>query len=171
LDGSHQFHELHTPNQRPALNWWNAQQDLEVGSDIDSYVATATVKTVFDPCPAGFCVPTNNLFVYFESLGNAALSIEESIPGRTLTDGESSVFFPFIGYRYNTDDGTVTRVSDVANAYYASSTCISSWDYYTYYKAFDFQISLLDKSPSSAHPYFNILDCCLALPVRAVVEE
>ena len=171
LNGSYNFHKLSTPNKSPALNWWNAQQDLEEGSDITANVATATVKTVFDPCPAGFCVPTNNLFVYFESLEKKALSIEESIPGRTLTDGESSVFFPFIGYRYNTDDGTVTRVSDVDKAYYASSTCISSWDYYTYYKAFDFQISLLDKSPSSAHPYYNILECCLALPVRAVVEE
>jgi len=172
LNGSYNFHKLCTPNQNPALNWWNAQQqDLEAGSDIYTNVATATVKTVFDPCPAGFCVPTNNLFVYFESLEKKALSIVESIPGRTLTDGESSVFFPFIGYRYNTDDGTVTRVSDVDKAYYASSTCISSTDYFSYYRAFDFQISLLDKYPSSANPYYNILECCLALPVRAVVEE
>ena len=172
LNGSHTFHELHTPNQSPALNWWNAQQDLEDDSSIMPNVATATVKTVFDPCPAGFCVPTSNLFVYFESLGKKALSIEESIPGRTLTDGESSVFFPFIGYRLNTNDGTVTRVSNVDQAYYASSTCKSSWDYITYYKASDFQISLLEPNkPSSAEPYSNILDCCFALPVRAVVEE
>ena len=172
LNGSYYFHKLSTPNQNPALNWWNAQQDLEVGSNITPNVATATVKTVFDPCPAGFCVPTNNLFVYFESLGNNALSIEESIPGRTLTDGESSVFFPFIGYRLNTADGTVTRVSSVDQAYYASSTCKSSTNYDTYYVAYDFQIYLLDrKDPSSAHPSSSSLNCCFALPVRAVAEE
>ena len=172
LNGSYDFHQLRTPNQSPALNWWNAQQDLEVGSNTTPNVATATVKTVFDPCPAGFCVPTNNLFVYFGKLDKKALSIEESIPGRTLTVGESSVFFPFIGYRFNTNDGTVTRVSSVNQAYYASSTCNSSTNYSTYYQASDFQIYLLDlKDPSSAKTFSSALNCCLALPVRAVAEE
>ena len=40
-------------------NMWDAQQ-TSTGDNI----STATVKTVYDPCPPGFCVPTGNLYKY-----------------------------------------------------------------------------------------------------------
>ena len=167
LNGSYYFHELYTPNQSPAMNWWDAQQNVEPTYNIsEKNIATATVKTVYDPCPAGFCVPTNNLFVYFGNLGKNALSTEESIPGRTLTDGESSVFFPFIGFRDNIHDVTVTKVRNVDKAYYSSATGISNSSYNTYYRAADFQIS-----GNPPEPYTSLINHCHALPVRAVAEE
>lgn len=43
-------------------NMWDAQNTLT------DNVKTATKKTIYDPCPPGFCVPTDNLY-YF--IGNA----------------------------------------------------------------------------------------------------
>ena len=39
-------------------NMWDAQQTGTAN------ITTATVKTVYDPCPAGFCVPTGNLYCF-----------------------------------------------------------------------------------------------------------
>ena len=43
-------------------NMWDAQQT----SDAEN-TAAATVKTVYDPCPPGFCVPTSGLYNYIGS--------------------------------------------------------------------------------------------------------
>ncbi len=43
-------------------NMWDAQQTGYGETNRD--IKTATVKTVYDPCPAGFCVPSYNLFYY-----------------------------------------------------------------------------------------------------------
>ena len=39
-------------------NMWDAQNTAT------DNVTTATKKTVYDPCPPGFCVPTGNLYKY-----------------------------------------------------------------------------------------------------------
>ena len=44
-------------------NMWDAQNTATWN------VATATVKTIYDPCPPGFCVPTGNLYFY---IGNGS---------------------------------------------------------------------------------------------------
>ena len=45
-------------------NMWDAQQTAT------GNITTATVKTVYDPCPAGFCVPTSNLFHFMGNGGS-----------------------------------------------------------------------------------------------------
>jgi hypothetical protein len=58
-------HYLNTSTFGPCntqyYNMWDAQQ-TSTGD-----IATATVKTVYDPSPAGFCVPTGNLYDYIKN--------------------------------------------------------------------------------------------------------
>jgi hypothetical protein len=72
-------------------NMWDAQQT----SDAEN-TATATVKTVYDPCPPGFCVPTSGLYKYIGSQ-----TIPEFRNGCTYND----VFFPASGYRGSSSGG------------------------------------------------------------------
>ena len=69
-------------------NMWDAQQ---TSNDI---AAAATVKTVYDPCPPGFCVPTSGLYNYIGS---------QTVPGTDYTF--SGVFFPASGTRGGSSGG------------------------------------------------------------------
>jgi hypothetical protein len=69
-------------------NMWDAQQ---TSTDI---AAAATVKTVYDPCPPGFCVPTIGLYNYIKSQTVPTWDTGYTYPA---TNG---VFFPASGYRY-----------------------------------------------------------------------
>ena len=66
-------------------NMWDAQQTSN-----DENTAAATVKTVYDPCPPGFCVPTSGLYNYIGSQ-----TVTEFNKGYTY----SGVFFPASGGR------------------------------------------------------------------------
>ena len=63
------------PHSGSAYNYWDMNQ-TSTGN-----IATATVKTIYDPCPPGFCVPTGNLWYYF---GNG------SPTGRTMSTWDST---------------------------------------------------------------------------------
>ena len=77
-------------------NMWDAQQ-----TGTTNNTATATVKTVYDPCPAGFCVPTSGLYYYIKGQTRP----EQWSPGYTY----SGVFFPASGFR-STQGGVTTGV-------------------------------------------------------------
>jgi hypothetical protein len=83
------------PNTSIAYNLWDAQQTSNYKNN-----ATATMKTVYDPCPAGFCVPTGNLYYYIES-GGVTSVWDGTNNGRNLTSVTPNVFFPASGYRYS----------------------------------------------------------------------
>jgi hypothetical protein len=105
-------------------NLWNAQ----TGSTED--VSTATVKTVYDPCPPGFCVPTDNLYSYFGSLtvvkfpwddermGRIYTLTTETTEGNTVTTTTTpTVFFPAQGKRdYRNQMVDVDRISSFWSA-------------------------------------------------------
>ena len=105
-------------------NLWNAQ----TGSTED--VSTATVKTVYDPCPPGFCVPTDNLYSYFGSLtvvkfpwndermGRIYTLTTETIEGTNVTTTTTpTVFFPAQGKRdYREQMVDVDRISSFWSA-------------------------------------------------------
>ena len=69
-------------------NMWDAQQTSN-----DENTAAATVKTVYDPCPPGFCVPTSGLYNYIKSQNIPTWNTGYTYPA---TNG---VFFPASGYR------------------------------------------------------------------------
>ena len=85
------------PNTSTAYNLWDAQQ---TGSD---NITTATKKTVYDPSPAGFCVPTGNLYYYFgDGEKNRSISTWDSTNnGATWNLGitGNALFFPASGRR------------------------------------------------------------------------
>ena len=58
---------------------WDAQQ-----TSTSDNIATPTVKTVYDPSPAGFCVPTGNLYYYVKN-GGVTFGWDDTNKGRTLT--------------------------------------------------------------------------------------
>lgn len=45
-----------------SFNFWDINRNT--ASSSGSTTTTPTIKTVYDPCPPGFCIPTDNLFFY-----------------------------------------------------------------------------------------------------------
>jgi hypothetical protein len=105
----------------------------------------ATVKTVYDPCPPGFCVPTSGLYYYIKSQTRPTFSA-----GYTY----SGIFFPASGYRYN-GSGVLSDVG--SNGYYWSATP----NYGTYGRSFYF-----NSSSWNLNYYYRTGGS----PVRAVAE-
>ena len=72
-------------------NMWDAQNTAT------DNVTSATKKTVYDPCPPGFCVPTGNLYSYANDQGGST-TWDGTNKGRTW----QGIFFPASGSRSRT---------------------------------------------------------------------
>jgi len=79
---------------------WDAQN-----TSVDN-VTSATKKTIYDPCPPGFCVPTGNLWYYFggniypSNTSNRSDSNWDSTNnGKTWTLNGASIYFPAVSIR------------------------------------------------------------------------
>ncbi len=97
-------------------NMWNAQ----TGSSQN--VSSATVKTVYDPCPPGFCVPTDNLYKYVVSVGTSNFGWNDDRKGFILKTSTAKVLFPFLGKREDTEKAEEVDI----DGYYWSATGDSS---------------------------------------------
>ena len=110
-------HYYNSSNNGPCnttyYNMWDAQ------NTVNGNVTSATKKTVYDPSPAGFCVPTGNLF-YFMGNGsssrpmttswdytNKGATWDNSVVASSIS-GEA-LWFPASGYRYYSS-GTLSTV-------------------------------------------------------------
>ena len=103
-----------SPCDTKYYNMWDAQQTSNTNA------AAATVKTVYDPCPPSFCVPTNGLYIYIKSQTEYAYAFNN---GCTY----NGVFFPASGYRsYNSDN--LAQVG--TNGYYWLATRSSRNTFY-----------------------------------------
>lgn len=107
-------------------NMWDAQQGEQAQAVLKN-ITTATVKTVYDPCPAGFCVPTSNLFDFMGdgefvdqvnhlSEKRADPDWDDTNKGKTWKQATYStnttgpdLYFPAVGYR-NYTDGKIAEV-------------------------------------------------------------
>ena len=130
-------------------NMWDAQNGTS------GNVMTATKKTIYDPCPPGFCIPTGNLY-YF--IGNSAMStFDNTNKGATWninTTGDD-LWFPAAGDRSCTS-GVLRNVS--GNSHYWSTSPFS--EHYGY--------SLF---VSSENWSFSFAKRSMGYPVRPVAEE
>ena len=84
------------PYNENKYNYWDINQN-STGA-----ITTATVKTVYDPCPPGFCVPTGQLYNWMDSKTSTWTSTSNQ-QGRMLTYNSYNIFFPAAGRRRNTD--------------------------------------------------------------------
>lgn len=121
-------HYYYSSNYGPVTttyyNMWDAQNTTT------NNVTTATKKTIYDPCPPGFCVPTGNLWYYFGGNANPTSSNSRSDSnwdstnkGKTWTLNGASIYFPAAGYR-NDSSGSLSFVGSYG--YFWSATPYSA---------------------------------------------
>ena len=84
------------PYNENKYNYWDINQN-STGA-----ITTATVKTVYDPCPPGFCVPTGQLYNWMNSKTGTWTSTTNQ-QGRMLTYNSYNIFFPASGQRGSSD--------------------------------------------------------------------
>ena len=98
-------------------NMWDAQN---TATDI---VTLATKKTIYDPCPPGFCVPASNLCSYFgrENGSNRTMTTWDSTNNGAIWNigiTGNALWFPTTGYR-NKKSGGLLRVEEIGNIWSA----------------------------------------------------
>jgi hypothetical protein len=93
----------YVPSYYPYANLWDAQNSSMTYDG--SYVSTATKKTIYDPCPPGFCVPTSNLFYFMSNEGNnrTMTTWDTTNKGAIWNTGITGdeLWFPAAGGRFN----------------------------------------------------------------------
>ena len=96
--------------------WWSASA-TKVGHDL------ATVKTVYDPCPAGYTVPRHNAFNGFSATASTWDNTNKGYTFNTgyLTAGSGTVYFPAGGRRAGTPSNA-TLVSPSVGQYWTAVT-------------------------------------------------
>lgn len=71
-------------------NFWN------IDNTSTGYTYNTTIKTVYDPCPPDFCVPTAGLFFWCQG---KTTQYDSTMKGVLLTYNSYNLFFPYITYR------------------------------------------------------------------------
>ena len=84
------------PYKENRYNYWDINQNST------SAITTATVKTVYDPCPPEFCVPTGQLYNWMAEKTSTWTSTSNQ-QGRMLTYNSYNIFFPASGGRNNSN--------------------------------------------------------------------
>ena len=104
------------PFQSWEYNLWDANNTTT------GQIQTKTVKTIYDPCPAGFCIPTSDL--WYKMSGNSGGSSssgtwDDTNKGRLWTDNTPNVYFPASGCR-NYSSGSLSSVGGYGYCWSAS---------------------------------------------------
>ena len=105
-------------------NIWSADNTSE------GYNDNPVVKTVYDPCPAGFKMPASNAFTGFTKYGqnyglmnvNGAWDLGWNFNNK-ITSPDATVYFPASGLR-NVSDGSLSDVGGIG--YYWSAVPVNS---------------------------------------------
>ena len=105
-------------------NIWSADNTSE------GYNDNPVVKTVYDPCPAGFKMPASNAFTGFTKYGqnyglmnvNGAWDLGWNFNNK-ITSPDATVYFPASGQR-NVSDGSLSGVGGIG--YYWSAVPVNS---------------------------------------------
>ena len=150
-----------TAIQNPQVHYynngtWNSESyynDWDINNNsTDSDIYTPTAKTIYDPCPPEFCVPTGNLYNYMK---NNSTNLPWDTNHRTWTKDAPNIIFPAAGYR-NYSSGSLGNVG--SNGSYWSATASSG----TYGRCMYFV---------SSGVYWNYGNRSYGFSVRAVLEE
>ena len=104
-------------------NMWDAQNTAT------NNVTTATNKTIYDPCPPGFCIPTNNLWYYFGNGSSRTVSTFDTTNKGAIWNNNitgDALWIPSAGFR---NGGTISMVG-VRGIYWSSTPKSVSQGYY-----------------------------------------
>ena len=110
------------PYSTSQYNLWDANNATTGAS---GQIKTKTVKTIYDPCPPGFCIPTSDL--WYKMSGNSGGysytgSWDSTNFGLLWEDNTPNVFFPAAGRRQRSS-GSLDNVG--SNGYYWSASASS----------------------------------------------
>lgn len=94
-------------------NLWDANCVSTGNSD------NTVIKTVYDPCPAGFKIPNGNTFTYF-SASNAIGNFNNGWRLKRNAEDTSGVFFPASGSRINAS-GNIDRIGNYGMYWFSSA--------------------------------------------------
>ena len=109
------------------------------------YNDNAVVKTIYDPCPAGFHMPASNAFTGFTTNGQnyGPMNVRGAWNhgwnfNNKITSPDAAVYFPASGYRGYGGDGSLRFVGDYGyywsavrrNTNYGCHLGFSLWDVY-----------------------------------------
>lgn len=144
--------DYYGPYNTNQYNLWDAN-NINTGQ-----IKTKTVKTIYDPCPPGFCIPTYDL--WYKMSGNSGTSSstgswDKTNNGYLWTDNTPHVFFPASGLHSNSN-GSLISVGSFGYCWSASPK--SDKDGHN-----------LFPGSSSLQWYSN--NRSYGFPVRAVLEE
>ena len=142
------YNNSNTWNSESYYNDWDINQNT-TGDNVND----PTVKTIYDPCPPGYCVPTGGLYKYI--VNNYSSYFPWDNKKRTWTKDTPNILFPAAGYRGNSS-GSLSYVGSFG--YYWSATANSG----TYGRYLNFNSSSVD---------WNNYNRSNGFPVRAVLEE
>ena len=132
-------------------NMWDAQN-----SSVNN-VTTATKKTIYDPCPPGFCVPTGNLYYHIGNANKRTMNTFDSTNKGAIWLS-TGLWFPCSGSR-NPNSGAL-QGSGVYGYYYSATPNNTSVTNY---------VSLLRFTSSTWDWTYNSRQGAMA--IRPVVEE
>lgn len=111
-------------NSGKTYNLWDAACTSTGNSD------NTVVKTVYDPCPIGFCMPNGNAFTYF-STSNVVGSFANGWKFKRNSSDTTGVFFPASGYR-NFSSGSLYDVGSRGYVWLSSASS-QNYAYYLYF--------------------------------------
>ena len=154
--------------QNPTMWYYSGAQwesetyynNWDINNNTIDNIATPTEKTVYDPCPPGFCVPTGNLYYFMGNGSNRTMSTFNTTVGSmgaTWNIGITgdALFFPAAGRRSNSS-GAAANVGTGGYYWSASPNSTTNGRYLIFNSS---RWSWSNNSRSSGYS------------VRAVVEE
>ena len=122
-------------------------------------ISSPTVKTIYDPCPPGFCIPTSNLFSYIGNGGSRRMTTwNEDTPGAIWNIGTTGddLLLPALGKR---------NISSGMLSFLASQAQVNLWSATRYSKTYGYY---LNATPQWF--YYHSEGLASGLSVRPVAE-
>ncbi len=152
--------ETYGPCKTTYYNMWDAQQTGTGG-----YIDTPTKKTVYDPSPAGFCVPTSHQLIYLGYRDNKSyLEWDNTNLGYKWKKNGANLLYPTTAERSGSDGGNLeVGETTIWTTYWSATPYDNKYGYNMFFH--------IEKTSSYDGISFGGGYRQNGCPVRAVVEE